>query len=60
MIAALLLGRKGSSGFPGKNTLPIIGRPLCVYPLLAARHAREVDQIYVSTDDENIMAIAII
>ena len=58
MIAALLLGRKGSSGFPGKNTLPIIGRPLCVYPLLAARHAREVDQIYVSTDDENIMAIA--
>jgi hypothetical protein len=58
MIAALLLGRKGSLGFPGKNTFPILGRPLCAYPLLAARHAREVDHIYVSTDDEKIMGIA--
>lgn len=58
MIAALLLGRKGSISFPGKNTTPILGRPLCVYPLLAALHAREVDRVYVSTDDENIMAIS--
>lgn len=58
MIAALLLGRKGSSGFPGKNTFPILGRPLCAYPLLAARHARQVDHVYVSTDDEKIMDIA--
>ncbi|MHA1936583.1 MAG: acylneuraminate cytidylyltransferase family protein [Candidatus Thorarchaeota archaeon] len=57
MIAALLLGRKGSSGFPGKNTLPILGRPLCAYPLLAAIHSQEVDRVYVSTDDEDIMAI---
>ena len=27
MIAALLLGRKGSKGFPGKNTFPILGKP---------------------------------
>lgn len=27
MIAALLLGRKGSVGFPGKNLLPVFGRP---------------------------------
>ena len=58
MIAALLLGRKGSLGFPGKNTYPILGRPLCVYPLLAALHAQEVDRVYVSTDDENIMDIS--
>lgn len=58
MIAALLLGRKGSSGFPGKNTFPILGRSLCAYPLLAARHAREVDHVYVSTDDEKIMGIS--
>ena len=58
MIAALLLGRKGSLGFPGKNTVSVLGRPLCVYPLLAALHAREVDRVYVSTDDENIMAIS--
>jgi hypothetical protein len=57
MIAALLLGRKGSSGFPGKNTLPILGRPLCAYPLLAAIHSQQVNRVYVSTDDEEIMAI---
>jgi hypothetical protein len=58
MIAALLLGRKGSTGFPGKNLYPILGRPLTVYPLLAARQAPSVDQVYVSTDDEQIAAIA--
>jgi hypothetical protein len=58
MIAALLLGRKGSTGFPGKNLLPILGHPLTVYPLLAAKKARQVDRVYVSTDDERIMAIA--
>jgi len=58
MIAALLLGRKGSIGFPGKNTFPTLGRPLCAYPLLAAKYARQIDHIYVSTDDEQIMEIA--
>ena len=58
MIAALLLGRKGSISFPGKNTTPVLGRHLCVYPLLAALHASKVDRVYVSTDDENIMAIS--
>jgi hypothetical protein len=58
MIAALLLGRKGSTGFPGKNLYPLLGKPLLVYPLLAARQARLVDRVYVSTDDEEIMAIS--
>jgi hypothetical protein len=58
MIAALLIGRKGSLGFPGKNFYPILGRPLMVYPLLAGQNAKEVDQLYVSTDDERIMSIA--
>jgi hypothetical protein len=58
MIAAAMLGRKGSTGFPGKNLFPVLGRPLMVYPLLAARQARLVDRVYVSTDDERIMAIA--
>jgi len=58
MIAALLLGRKGSVGFPGKNLYPLLGRPLMLYPLLAALHARKVDKVYVSTDDEAIMEVA--
>lgn len=57
MIAALMLGRKGSTGFPGKNTLPLLGRPLCAYPLMAANHSKWIDKVFVSTDDEQIMEI---
>jgi len=58
MIAALLLGRKGSVGFPGKNFYPVLGRPLMGYPLLAAIYAKNVDKVYVSTDDKRIMDIS--
>ena len=57
-IVALLLGRKGSTGLPGKNLRPVLGRPLVAYPLLAARDSRYVDRIYVSTDDPVIATIA--
>jgi CMP-N-acetylneuraminic acid synthetase len=57
-IVALLLGRKGSTGLPGKNTLPVLGRPMVAYPLLAARDSAHVDQIFVSTDSAEIAAIA--
>ncbi|KQC04404.1 MAG: cytidylyltransferase [Methanoculleus sp. SDB] len=57
MIAALMLGREGSQGFPGKNTKPVLGRPLMEYPLLAAKKSREVDDVYISTDSEAIKAI---
>ena len=52
MIAALLLGREGSIGFPGKNTYPVLGRPLLLYPILAAKNSRYVDEVYFSTDSE--------
>ena len=54
MIAALLLGRKGSVGFPGKNLHPILGRPLSWYPMNAAKQARTVDRVFLSTDDARI------
>ncbi len=57
MIAALLLGREGSLGFPGKNLYPVLGRPLMEYPLLAAKHSKVVDAIYVSTDSPRIKEI---
>lgn len=58
MIAALLLGREGSVGFPGKNVFPVLGRPLMVYPLLAGLNSRFIDKVYVSTDSPRIMQIA--
>src|SRR3990167_1215060 len=58
MIAALMLGREGSVGFPGKNIYPVLGRPLMAYPLIAARKARHVDKVYVSTDSQKIKKTA--
>ena len=57
MVVALVLGREGSKGFPGKNIYPVLGRPMMSYPLLAAREAREVSEIYVSTDSDKIKNI---
>jgi len=59
MIAALLLGREGSIGFPGKNLYNVLGRPLMEYPLLAALYADSVDKVYVSTDSAKIKDIAL-
>ncbi|TGL45820.1 cytidylyltransferase domain-containing protein [Leptospira perdikensis] len=58
MIVALLLGRKGSIGFPGKNTYPINGKPLAWYPMNVAKNTKEIDKIYLSTDDPELMKIA--
>ncbi len=58
MIAALLLGREGSVGFPGKNVYPVLGRPLVAYPLLAGLNAKSVDKVYLSTDSPKLMEIA--
>jgi hypothetical protein len=57
MIAALLLGREGSVGFPGKNTYPVLGRPLLTYPMLAALNSANVDRVYFSTDSERYKQI---
>jgi len=57
IVCALMIGRKGSIGFPGKNIYPVLGRPLAAYPLLAARNSQHVERIYVSTDSPEIMMI---
>lgn len=58
MIVALVLGRGGSIGFPGKNTAKVLGRPMMEYAILAAKGSKYIDEIYVSTDSEEIMEIA--
>jgi hypothetical protein len=57
MIPALLIGREGSVGFPGKNVYPVLGKPLMAYPLMAAKNAKSVDTVYVSTDSQKIKSI---
>lgn len=58
MNIALIMGRKGSKGFQGKNLHPVLGNPLAYYPINAARKCPEIDKIYISTDDERLMELA--
>lgn len=58
MIIALILGRKGSIGFPGKNTYPVMGKPLAYYPMKTALDSPYVDRVYLSTNDENLIKLA--
>ena len=53
MIPAMLIGRGGSRGVPGKNTMPILGRPLMTYPIMAAQHSRSIDTIFLATEAES-------
>lgn len=58
MIVALLMGRKESKGFPGKNLHIVLGHPMAFYPMKAAKECPEVDKVYLSTDDERLMDLA--
>ena len=54
MIAAILIGRKGSKGFPNKNIYKIGTKMLFEYPLTECKKSKSINEIYVSTDSEVI------
>lgn len=56
-IAALLTGR-GNNTLKDKNVLPVLGRPLCQYPAMAAKNCTMITDFYVSSDDEKILSAA--
>jgi hypothetical protein len=58
MIVAILIGREGSTGFPGKNIANVLGKPMVAWPLDAARAVPEIERTYVSTDSPHIKDIA--
>lgn len=57
IIASLLIGKKNSSGFPGKNYMNINGRPSCEYACIIS-NAINIHRSYVSTDSTEIAKIA--
>ncbi|MFN3491420.1 MAG: NAD(P)-dependent oxidoreductase, partial [Anaerolineales bacterium] len=58
MIVALICGRAEKQPFSGRNTFPLLGRPLMVYPILAALNSTQVDKVYLSTDDAGMARVA--
>lgn len=57
-VLALICARGGSKGLPGKNLRPLGGRPLIGWAIEQARAAATVDRVIVSTDSEEIAAVA--
>ena len=53
-IIAIVIGRKGSTGFPDKNIYPIAGKPMVMHSIDAASECEYIDKVIVSTDDNRI------
>lgn len=58
MKVAIIPARGGSKRIPGKNIKPFAGKPMIVYSIEAAFQSRLFDRIIVSTDSEEIAAVA--
>lgn len=58
VVVAVIPARGGSKGIIGKNLRTVGGVPLVVRAIRAARSARSVDHVVVSTDDRHIAAAA--
>lgn len=57
-VLALALARGGSKGIPGKNIKPLAGKPLIGWVIDAAKSSKYVDRVVMSTDYEDIAAVA--
>jgi CMP-N,N'-diacetyllegionaminic acid synthase len=56
MLLGFVPARGGSKGIPRKNLVPLAGRPLIQYTLEAALASACIDELFLSTDDEEIAA----
>lgn len=57
-ILGVVPARAGSKGLPGKNILPLAGKPLIVYTIEAALASGVFDYVLVSTDSTEIADVA--
>lgn len=57
-VLALIPARGGSKSIPRKNIKPFLGYPLLAYSIAAGLQAETVTRVVVSTDDEEIAAVA--
>ena len=54
----MIVGRQGSKGLPGKNTLLVAGRPMIAHSIDHACASHHIDRVIVSTDGEEIAQVA--
>lgn len=54
----IITAKGGNTTVENKNIIPVLGNPVMVYPIRAAKMASKVEQIYVSTEDAKIADIS--
>ncbi|NJL30860.1 MAG: acylneuraminate cytidylyltransferase family protein [Phycisphaerales bacterium] len=54
---AIILARAGSKGLPGKNVLPLAGRPMVAWSIEHARQSKRVGAVVLSTDGDAIAQV---
>jgi CMP-N-acetylneuraminic acid synthetase len=57
-ILAVVPARGGSRSIPQKNLFPLMGIPLICHTLKAAKESRYLEEVILSSDDDNIIAVA--
>lgn len=57
-IVAVIPARGGSKRLPGKNIYPLNGKPLIGYTIDACKKSKYINQIFVSSDDSEILSVS--
>lgn len=55
----IIPARGGSRGLPGKNIIPVLGKPLIAYTIEAAKQSRYLDRLILTSDDDAIIQTAV-
>lgn len=57
-IISIIPARAGSKGIPGKNIIPLKGKPLISYSIETSLACELIDETFVSTDDTEIACLS--
>lgn len=57
-MIAIILGRAGSKGVPGKNMAMIAGRPCAAWTIEHAKRSTSISHVVVSSDDPDLLDLA--
>jgi len=58
VIPVIIPARGGSKGVPKKNIIPFLGNPLVSYTIEQAKASKMIDEVFVSTDSDEIAAVS--
>lgn len=57
-IVSIIPARGGSQGIPQKNIIDFCGKPLIAWSILQAMAAKKVSSVWVTSDSDDILAVA--